>query len=301
MTLSVSLGKVHLPNPILVASGTFGYAKEASRLLDLSRLGGIIPKTITVLPRSGNKPPRTVETTAGLLNAIGLDNDGLQEFVENKLPYLRTLGAPIIVSIAAKSLDDCKIFAERLNEENGITAVELNVSCPNVSGGVDYGVNPVLCETMTAELRRWLNVPFSVKISPNVTCIADVAKAAEAGGADMISAVNTCYGLAVDWRRRKPRLGNGCGGFSGPAIKPIALRCVWQVAKAVKIPVIGIGGISSVDDVLEFLVAGASAVEIGTANFFNPCITTEILNALPIELEKAGVKSISDIIGTLEL
>ncbi len=301
MTLSVSLGKVHLPNPILVASGTFGYAKEASRLLDLSRLGGIIPKTITVLPRSGNKPPRTVETTAGLLNAIGLDNDGLQEFVENKLPYLRTLGAPIIVSIAAKSLDDCKIFADRLNEENGITAVELNVSCPNVSGGVDYGVNPVLCEKMTAELRRWLNVPFSVKISPNVTCIADVAKAAEAGGADMISAVNTCYGLAVDWRRRKPRLGNGCGGFSGPAIKPIALRCVWQVAKAVKIPVIGIGGISSVDDVLEFLVAGASAVEIGTANFFNPCITTEILNALPIELEKAGVKSISDIIGTLEL
>lgn len=301
MTLSVSLGKVHLPNPILVASGTFGYAKEASRLLDLSRLGGIIPKTITVLPRSGNKPPRTVETTAGLLNAIGLDNDGLQEFVENKLPYLRTLGAPIIVSIAAKSLDDCKIFAERLNEENGITAVELNVSCPNVSGGVDYGVNPVLCEKMTAELRRWLNVPFSVKISPNVTCIADVAKAAEAGGADMISAVNTCYGLAVDWRRRKPRLGNGCGGFSGPAIKPIALRCVWQVAKAVKIPVIGIGGISSVDDVLEFLVAGANAVEIGTANFFNPCITTEILNALPIELEKAGVKSISDIIGTLEL
>lgn len=301
MTLSVSLGKVHLPNPILVASGTFGYAKEASRLLDLSRLGGIIPKTITVLPRSGNKPPRTVETTAGLLNAIGLDNDGLQEFVENKLPYLRTLGAPIIVSIAAKSLDDCKIFAERLNEENGITAVELNVSCPNVSGGVDYGVNPVLCEKMTAELRRWLDVPFSVKISPNVTCIADVAKAAEAGGADMISAVNTCYGLAVDWRRRKPRLGNGCGGFSGPAIKPIALRCVWQVAKAVKIPVIGIGGISSVDDVLEFLVAGANAVEIGTANFFNPCITTEILNALPIELEKAGVKSISDIIGTLEL
>ena len=301
MTLSVSLGKVHLPNPILVASGTFGYAKEASRLLDLSRLGGIIPKTITVLPRSGNKPPRTVETTAGLLNAIGLDNDGLYEFVENKLPYLRTLGVPVIVSIAAKSLDDCKIFAERLNEENGITAVELNGSCPNVSGGVDYGVNPVLCEKMTAELRKWLRLPFSVKISPNVTCIADVAKAAEAGGADMISAVNTVYGLSVDWRRRKPRLGNGCGGFSGPAIKPIALRCVWQVAKAVKIPVIGIGGISSVDDVLEFLVAGASAVEIGTANFFNPCITTEILNALPIELEKAGVKSLSDIIGTLEL
>ncbi len=301
MSLSVALGKIVLPNPILVASGTFGYAKEAARLLELSRLGGIVPKTITVAPRSGNKPPRTAETTAGLLNAIGLDNDGLDEFVEKKLPYLRTVGSPIIVSIAAKKLEECKIFAERLNDEPGITAIELNVSCPNVSGGVDFGIDPVLCEKMTGELRKFLTLPFSVKLSPNVTKIADIAKAAEAGGADMISAINTCYGLAVDWRKRKPRLGNGCGGFSGPAIKPIALRCVWQIAKAVKLPIIGIGGISCVDDVMDFLVAGASAVQIGTANFFNPNVTTEILNDLPNVMEQEGIKDLSEIIGTLEL
>ena len=301
MSLSVSLGSVKLPNPILVASGTFGYAKEAARLLDLSRLGGIVPKTVTVSPRPGNKPPRTVEATAGLLNAIGLDNDGIDEFVEKKLPYLRTLGCPIIVSVAAKTLDDCRIFGERLNGESGITAVELNVSCPNVSGGVDYGTDPNLCEQMTGELRRNLTAPFSVKLSPNVTRIADVAKAAEAGGADMISAINTCYGLSVDWRKRKPRLGNGCGGFSGPAIKPIALRCVWQIAQAVKLPIIGIGGVSCVDDVFEFLVAGASAVQIGTANFYKPTITTDIIDALPGEMEKAGINDLSEIIGTLEM
>lgn len=301
MNLSVSLGSVRLPNPIMVASGTFGYAKEAARMLDLSRLGGIVPKTVTVEPRPGNKPPRTVETTAGLLNAIGLDNDGIDEFVKVKAPYLRTLGCPIIVSVAAKKLDDCKIFGERLNELPGITAVELNVSCPNVSGGVDYGTNPQLCEQMTSELRKCLKLPFSVKLSPNVTKIADVAKAAEAGGADMISAINTCYGLSIDWRKRKPRLGNGCGGFSGPAVKPIALRCVWQIAQAVKLPIIGIGGISCVDDVFDFLVAGASAVEIGTANFYRPNVTMEILDALPIEMEKAGIENLSDVVGTLEM
>lgn len=301
MSLAVTLGSVKLPNPILVASGTFGYAAEMARLLDLSRLGGIVPKTITVTPRAGNPPPRTAETTAGLLNAIGLDNDGIDEFVEQKLPYLRALGTPIIVSVAAKELDDCKIFGERLNGQLGITAVELNVSCPNVSGGVDYGTDPKLCEQMTSELRKHLNAPFSVKLSPNVTKIADIAKAAEAGGADMISAINTCYGLAVDWRKRKPRLGNGCGGFSGPAIKPIALRCVWQIAQAVKLPVIGIGGIASVDDVFDFLVAGASAVQIGTANFYKPTITTDIIDALPVEMERAGIKELSEIIGTLEM
>ena len=301
MSLSVRLGSVELPNPILVASGTFGYAKEMAGVVDLSRLGGVVPKTITVEPRAGNKPPRTVETTAGLLNAIGLDNDGLDEFIAKKLPYLRTLRCPIIVSVAAKKIDDCAIFGERLSAEPGIAAVELNVSCPNVSGGVDYGTDPTLCEKMTAAMRKSLKLPFSVKLSPNVTRIADIAKAAEAGGADMISATNTCYGLAVDWRRRRPRLGNGCGGFSGPAIKPNSLRCVWQIAQAVKLPIIGIGGISTVDDVFDFLVAGASAVEIGTANFYEPDVTTRILDALPVEMEKAGIKNIADIIGTLEM
>ena len=301
MSLEVTLGTLTLPNPILVASGTFGYAREAARLIDLSRLGGVVPKTITVEPRPGNKPPRTAETTAGLLNAIGLDNDGLDEFVEKKLPYLASIGRPLIVSVAAKTLDDCKRFAERLNDESAVSAIELNVSCPNVSGGVDYGTDPRLCERMTAEMRRRLTKPFSVKLSPNVTKIADIAKAAEAGGADMISAVNTCYGLAVDWRRRKPKLGNGCGGFSGPAIKPIALRCVWQIAQAVKLPIIGIGGIANVDDVFDFLVAGASAVQIGTANFFNPRVTMEILDEMPRVMEREGIRSLAEIIGSLEM
>ncbi len=301
MNLSVTLGSVKLANPILVASGTFGYAKEAARLIDVSRLGAIVPKTITVEPRPGNPAPRTAEATAGLLNAIGLDNDGLDNFVTSKLPYLRLLGAPIIVSIAAKKLSDCQILAERLNDQDGVVAIELNVSCPNVSGGVDFGVDPRLCEKMTAELRKYLTKPFSVKLSPNVTKIADIAKAAEAGGADMISAINTCYGLAVDWRRRRARLGNGCGGFSGPAIKPIALRCVWQIAQAVKLPVIGIGGIASVDDVMDFLVAGASAVQIGTANFYRPTVTMEILDELPRVMEAERIESLSDVVGTLQL
>ncbi len=300
-SLAVSLGSVKLPNPIMTASGTLGYAKEAARMLDLSRLGAVVPKTVTVDPRPGNKPPRTVETTAGLLNAIGLDNDGIDEFVEKKLPYLRTLGCPVIVSVAAKKLDDCKIFGERLNDQEGVTAVELNVSCPNVSGGVDYGTDPKLCEQMTSEMRKALKLPFSVKLSPNVTKIADIAKAAEAGGADMISAINTCYGLAVDWRKRKPRLGNGCGGFSGPAVKPIALRCVWQIAQAVKLPIIGIGGIATVDDVFDFLVAGASAVEIGTANFYRPDVTMRILDEMPKVMAEAGINDLSEIIGTLEM
>lgn len=301
MSLAVTLGKISLPNPILVASGTFGYAREAARLLDLSRLGGVVPKTITVQPRSGNKPPRTTEVAAGLLNAIGLDNDGLDDFVEKKLPYLRSIGCPVIVSVAAKEMSDCQIFAERLNDEPGIAALELNVSCPNVSGGVDFGIDPALCEKMTSEMRRRLTIPFSVKLSPNVTKIADIAKAAEAGGADMISAINTCYGLAIDWRRRRSRLGNGCGGFSGPAVKPIALRCVWQIAQAVKLPIIGIGGISSVDDVMDFLVVGASAVQVGTANFFNPKVTAEILDELPLVMEQEGISDLSEIIGTLEM
>lgn len=301
MSLAVNLGALRLPNPILVASGTFGYAREAARMMDLSRLGGIVPKTVTVEPRAGNKPPRAVETSAGLLNAIGLDNDGVDDFVEKKLPYLRTLGAPIFASIAAKRLEDCQIFAERLNEAEGIAAIELNVSCPNVSGGVDYGTNPALCEKMTAELRKHLKLPFAVKLTPNATSVADVAKAAEAGGADFVSAINTCYGLAIDWRKRRSRLGNGCGGLSGPAIKPIALRCVWQIARAIKLPVIGIGGISSAEDVFDFLVAGASAVQIGSANFFRPTVAVDVLDEIPRIMEEEGVSDLSEIVGTLEM
>lgn len=300
-SLQVELGVLQLKNPILVASGTFGYAMEMSALVDLPRLGGIIPKTITIDPRAGNQPPRTVETNAGLLNAIGLDNDGLDLFIEEKLPCLRKLGVPVIVSIAAKKLDECQIFGEAFSQVEGIAGLELNVSCPNVSGGVDFGTDPYLCEKLVMILRKYTTLPFAVKLTPNVTNIAEMAKAAEAGGANMISAINTCYGLAVDWRRRCSRLGNGYGGLSGPAIKPIALRCIHQISKAVSLPIIGIGGISSAEDVMEFLVAGASAVQIGTANFYQPDLTMRILNELPSLMKENGISSISKIVGTLNL
>lgn len=294
-------GSLILKNPVLVASGTFGYAREMEGVVDLSRLGGIIPKTVTLAPRSGNIPPRTVETASGLLNSIGLDNDGIDEFLENKLPYLKTLGTKIIISIAAKNIEECLIFGEKLDSVSGIDAVELNLSCPNVSGGIDFATDPKLCEKIVATFRRVTLLPILVKLSPNVTRIDEVARGAEQGGADGISAINTCLGLAVNWRQHRSRLGNGFGGLSGPAIKPIALRCVRQIFNAVKIPILGIGGIETIDDAMEFFVTGASAVQIGTANFYNPTATTQILNALPNALNELGVKNIAEIIGTLEL
>ena len=288
-------------SPILVASGTFGYAKEMESVVDFSRLGAIIPKTVTLSPRSGNAPPRTAETASGMLNSIGLDNDGIDEFLQKKLPYLKTLKTKIIISIAAKNIDECPVLGEKLEAVAGIDAVELNVSCPNVSGGVDFATNPKLCEQIVQRMRQALTLPLIVKLSPNVWNIGEIAKGAEAGGADAISAVNTCLGLAVDWRKRKPRLGNGFGGLSGPAIKPIALRCVRHVYKAVKIPVIGIGGIETIDDVMEFFVTGASAVQIGTANFYKPTVTMRILDALPSALAELGAKTVAEIVGTLDM
>ncbi|MGL6226085.1 MAG: dihydroorotate dehydrogenase [Thermoguttaceae bacterium] len=298
--LSVQIGSLHLSNPILVASGTFGYAREMENMVDLKRLGGIIPKTVTVAARSGNIPPRTVETSSGLLNSIGLDNDGIVEFLEQKLPYFRNLNVPLVLSIAAKKPEECHFFAEQIAKYEGIDAIELNVSCPNVSGGVDYGSNPKLCREMVLALRVETDLTLIVKLSPNVTNIAEIAQAAQEGGADCIAAINTVLGLAVDWRNRRPRLGNGFGGLSGPAIKPIALRAVRQIYKAVSIPIIGIGGINSAEDVLEFVVAGASAIQVGTANFFNPNVTTQILDDLPLLLEEAGITSLAELRGNLD-
>ncbi len=299
--LSIRLGRIHLPNPICVASGTFGYAREMANIVQLNRLGAIIPKTITKAPRQGNRPWRTVETAAGLLNSIGLDNDGIEPFVEHHLPYLRSTGAPIIVSIAGKSLDEFVELAARLDSESGITALELNVSCPNVSGGVDYGTDPQLCGAVVSGVRRVTRLPILAKLTPNVTRIADIAQAAADNGADGVCLINTVLGMAIDWRKRRPLLGNVMGGLSGPAIKPIALRCVHQVAQQVRIPIVGIGGISNIDDVMEFLVAGASAIQIGTANYFDPSISTRLLDELPRALAEAGVNSIEQIVGTLEL
>jgi dihydroorotate dehydrogenase (NAD+) catalytic subunit len=299
--LSVALGRLRLPNPIMVASGTFGYAREMEHLVDLARLGAILPKTVTPQPRAGNVPARTVETAAGMLNSIGLDNDGIEAFIEHHLPYLASLGPPIVASIAGRDLGEFVAMARRLDGARGVAGLELNISCPNVSGGVDFGTDETMCRRVVEGVRAACRLPILAKLTPNVTDIARIAQAAAAGGADCISAVNTCLGLAVDWRRRKPLLGAGMGGLSGPAIKPIALRCVWQVAQAVDIPVVGIGGIATIDDVMEFLVAGASAVQIGTANFYNPTASMEILDRLPAAIAEFGAKSVREIVGTLEL
>ncbi len=298
--LDVHLGRLHLANPIAVASGTFGYAREMAGLVDMSRLGAILPKTITQEPRMGNPPPRTVETCGGMLNSIGLDNDGIEAFMERQLPYLAGLGPPIVVSVAGKTYEEFIRLGARLNGVVGVAALELNVSCPNVSGGIDFGIDPLMCEKVVAGVRKACSLPILAKLTPNVTSIASIARAAEAGGADAVSLINTCLGMAVDWRRRRPRLGAGMGGLSGPAIKPIALRAVYQVARAVRVPVMGIGGIAAIDDVMEFLVAGATAVQIGTANFYNPSVATEVLDALPAALAELGASCIADVVGTLD-
>jgi dihydroorotate dehydrogenase (NAD+) catalytic subunit len=297
--LAVQLGRLRLPNPILVASGTFGYAREMAGLVDLARLGGIIPKTITRLARGGNAPWRTVETPAGMLNSIGLDNDGLEAFVAGHMPYLAGLGVPIVVSIAGRTHEEFVELAARLDEVPGIAALELNVSCPNVSHGVDFGTDPEMCRRVVAGVREATSRPVLAKLTPNVTDVAAVARGAADGGADAVSLINTCLGLAVDWRRRRPLLGAGFGGLSGPAIKPIALRAVCQVARAVKIPIVGIGGIATLDDAMEFFIAGASAVQIGTANFYRPTASLEILDGLPTALAHLGARRVSDIVGTL--
>ncbi|GIW99782.1 MAG: dihydroorotate dehydrogenase [Pirellulaceae bacterium] len=297
--LAVQLGRLWLKNPILVASGTFGYAREMERMVDLNRLGGILPKTITKYPRKGNAPWRTVETSAGLLNSIGLDNDGIDAFLESHLAYLRQLDTAVIVSIAGRTVEEFVELARRLEEAGGVDAVELNISCPNVSGGVDFGTDEGLCEQVVRSVREGCSLPILAKLTPNVTRIADVARAAQRGGADAISCINTVLGMAVNWRQRKPILGNGMGGLSGPAIKPIALRCVYQVASAVTIPVVGIGGIATLDDVMEFLVAGASAVQIGTANYYDPTISQRLVEALPAALAELDARSIADVVGTL--
>lgn len=297
--LTVQLGRLTLPNPILVASGTFGYAREMEKIVSLPRLGGILPKTVTKLPRPGNAPWRTVETASGLLNAIGLDNDGIDYFIANHVPYLRTVGCPVIASIAGRTIEEFYDLAAALDAAGGIAAIELNISCPNVSGGVDFGTSAESCRKLVQGVRERCSLPIIAKLTPNVTKIADIAVAAEAGGADAVSAINTVQGMAIDWRRRKALLGNVVGGLSGPAIKPIALRCVYQIRQATPIPIIGIGGLSTIDDVMEFLVAGASAVQLGTVNYFDPLASMRILDQLPAALAEAGAHSWADIVGTL--
>lgn len=298
--LSVQLLRLRLPNPILVASGTFGYAREMQAFVDFRRLGGIIPKTVTPQARPGNPPPRTVETASGLLNSIGLDNDGLDAFLSKHLPALLHMGAPLIVNIAGRSTDEFAEMAHRLGEFPAIAALELNISCPNVSGGVDFGTNPLKTAEVVAAVRQACSFPVIAKLTPNVTNVVEIARAAADAGADAVSLVNTILGMAIDWRRRRPILGHGLGGLSGPAIKPLALRIVWQVAQNVKVPIIGIGGIQTIDDVMEFLVAGATAVQVGTANFYHPSVSMQLLDQLPAALDQLGCRSVAEVVGTIQ-
>ena len=298
--LSVRLGRLVLANPVLVASGTFGYVREMAPFIRLERLGALIPKTVTARPRAGNATPRTVETASGLLNAIGLDNDGIDHFRTHHLPYLRTVGAPIIVNIAGEDEDQFVAMAELIGGDAGLAAIELNVSCPNVSHGLDLGIDAAAVGRLVRRVRAVCPLPILAKLTPNVTDLAAIARAAAEGGADAVSLVNTFRGLVIDWRRRRPVLANGVGGLSGPAIKPLALGRVWEVARALpELPIIGVGGISNADDAMEFLVAGATAVQVGTATFADPTVSERILDDLPRLLAEAGVGSVREIVGTL--
>jgi dihydroorotate dehydrogenase (NAD+) catalytic subunit len=297
--LSVTLGRLHLRNPILVASGTFGYAREMAGVVDFARLGGVIPKTVTRQPRIGNPPPRTAETASGMLNAIGLDNDGIEHFLRHHVPYLRTLPTAVVANIAGKNEGEFVEMAAMLAGVAGLAAVELNLSCPNVAGGVDFATDPAVTRRVVRGVRDACPLPLIAKLTPNVTDIVPVAQAAAEAGADAVSLVNTFVGMAVDWRRRRPVLGNVTGGLSGPAIKPLALRLVWRVARHVAVPVVGVGGIATLDDVMEFLVAGASAVQLGTVNFYDPTASARIAGQLPEALAQLGAGSVREVVGTL--
>jgi dihydroorotate dehydrogenase (NAD+) catalytic subunit len=299
--LRVRIGGLQLANPVMTASGTFGYGQEFSNLVNLHRLGAIVVKGISLLPRPGNPPPRVVETSCGMLNAIGLENVGVERFLTEKLPFLQAQGTPVVVNILGDSVEEYQQLAARLDGVSGVAALEVNISCPNVKkGGVAFGTVPEMAATVTAAVRRATSLPLIIKLSPNVTDIVVMAKAVEEAGADAVSLINTLIGMAINPQTRKPRLANVIGGLSGPAIKPVALRMVWQVASAVSIPVIGIGGISTVDDALEFLLAGATAIQVGTANFYDPAASEAIIQGLQTFLLEQQELSVRDIIGTVQ-
>jgi len=300
-SLKVKIGGIELQNPVMTASGTFGYAKEFEELVDLNRLGGIIVKGLSLKPTPGNPPPRIVETPCGMLNAIGLENVGIDAFVEQKLPFLQTLQPPIFVNIYGQQEEEYAQLAERIDAIDSISGVEVNISCPNVkAGGIAFGVDPEAVFSVVKAVREKTSKLLLVKLSPNVSDITAIARRAEEGGADALSLINTITGMAIDIETRRPMLANITGGLSGPAIKPVALRMVWQVAGAVKIPIIGIGGIMKTEDALEFLIAGASAIQVGTANFINPSTTIDIIDGLEKFLTERGIREITELIGTLE-
>lgn len=300
--LRVKIGTLKMQNPVMTASGTFGYGREFANLMNLHRLGGIIVKGISLEARPGNPPPRIVETACGMLNAIGLENVGVDRFVQEKIPYLQGLRVPAVVNILGDSIEEYREVTDRLAGVAGIAAIEVNISCPNVKkGGVAFGTNPDMARAVTEAVAQNCDIPVIVKLSPNVSDIAVVAQAVEEGGADGVSLINTLIGMAIDLDSRRPALANVIGGLSGPAIKPVALRMVYQVAQRVDIPVVGIGGIDCARDALEFLVAGATAVQVGTANFINPRAGEEIVEGIAAYVKEHKLDSIRDLIGTLQV
>lgn len=299
----IQLGKgLTLKNPVMTASGTFGYGEEYADFIDLSKLGGILVKGTTLNHREGNPYPRMAETPSGMLNAVGLQNKGIDYFVETIYPRIKDIDTNMIVNVSGSTIEDYCAVAEKVNALENIPAIELNVSCPNVKqGGMAFGVTTTGIEQVVSAVRKVYDKHLIVKLSPNVTSIADLALAAEASGADSVSLINTLLGMAIDAEKRRPKLSTVTGGLSGACVKPIALRMVWQVAKAVKIPVIGLGGISSATDAVEFLLAGASAIEIGTANFIDPTITIKVAQGIVEYCERHGFKNVSDLTGALEV
>jgi len=298
--LSVRLGPLTLRNPVMTASGTCGFGQELAEWIDLSALGAIVVKATTLGPRIGNPPPRVWETPSGMLNAIGLQNDGVADLVERKLPWLRQHDVPVIVNIAGKTVEEFAALAERLGGTEGVAALELNVSCPNVkSGGMAFGVSVRGISEVTAAVRRVTDLPVIVKLSPNVTDITEMARAAADSGADILSLINTLLGMAIDIEMRRPRLANITGGLSGPAIRPVAVRMVWQVAQCVDVPIIGLGGITAPQDALEFIIAGATAVAIGTGLFLDPSAPLRIIDGIGEYLSSHGLASLEELRGTL--
>jgi len=300
--LSVRLGSLHLSNPFVAASGCFGYGVEYADTVDLASLGGVAVKGLFLEPREGHPPPRIVETPAGMLNAIGLQGVGVRAFVADQLPELRRLGATVIVNICGSTLTEYTEVARVLSDAEGVGALELNISCPNIrEGGIEFGCSLTGTYDVVSEVRKVTTLPIIPKLTPNVTDVASFARAAEEAGADAVSLVNTFLAMAIDVETRRPKLSNIVGGLSGPAIRPIAVRMVWECHRAVKIPIFGMGGIATVDDAVEFIIAGATAVQVGTANFVDPFIWAKLITGLEAYLDRHGLERVTDLVGRLDL